>query len=79
MAVFKPSPLDEIVRRDRRWFRAHPERKHRSPLAVVIATSDLGSLDRLRSPELHGLEIESWPKLGHVDPYVPYEASLGSL
>jgi hypothetical protein len=25
----RPRPLDEIARLDRRWFRAHPERRHR--------------------------------------------------
>jgi hypothetical protein len=47
--------------------------------AVVVATSDFGSLNRLRSSKIHGLEVESWPKLGHVDPHVPYEARLASL
>jgi hypothetical protein len=30
-----------------------------SPPAVVIATSDFGSSNRLRSSEIHGLEVES--------------------
>jgi hypothetical protein len=29
ITVVMARPLDEIVRLDRRWFRAHPERKHR--------------------------------------------------
>jgi hypothetical protein len=29
MMVVIARPLDEIARLDRRWFRAHPERKHR--------------------------------------------------